>query len=508
MPIFRATDIQGDQKLTADIVVIGSGAGGAVAAHELARQGHSVVMLERGPYHVTSEFKSNPQWAFDNLYANHGVTAGLGIPPVLVPHGDCVGGTTVINSGTVFRTPRDVLDRWTHEFGVAELDAARLDPFFSYIEQKIGATESVWPALGEYNRVIERGVKKLGFKGGPLVRNAPNCNGCGMCVFGCPTGAKQSMLVTFVPAADNLGVKIFAECRVDQIRVKNGRAAGVHAEIVDRATGIRRGSVDVDARVVLVAAGTFATPGILADSNLGGRSGELGGNLWIHPAAGAAARMPEEVNAWRAIPQGYMVDEWHNQGILLEGGFGPPEVISLIIPGYGEAYQDRVADYSHLVSFGCMIQDRDSVGSVHYVKGMPPIIRYQLGKEDKNRMVFGWKKMLEIFFAAGATEVYPVIAGFPVLKSAVEIDSIQPEKVGREDLTLSAFHPMGTARMGGDPATSVIDSYGELHGTKGVFVADGSVFPSALGVNPQASIMAFAARTADYIHRNSDRYLR
>lgn len=486
--------------------IIGSGAGGAVAAHELAKAGLKVVVLEKGAYHVTSDFKSDPAWAFQNLYASNGVTAGLGVPPVLIPYGECVGGTTVINSGTVFRIPAALLDRWNAEFGIEEAGALALDPFYSLIEGKIGATESRWPALGEMNKRLHAGTQKLGYKGGPLVRNAPNCAGCGVCVFGCPSGAKQSMLVTFVPAADALGVTFYTECRAERLVIRNGRAAGVEGRIVEKATGKVKGRISVDAKVVLLSAGAFGSPVFLQNNDYDDASGELGSNLWVHPAAGALAKLADEVQGWKAIPQGYHVSEWADRGIMLEGGFGPPEVMSLVVPGFGAGYQARMAEYKKMISFGLMVADRDSVGAVRGMGDRPPLIRYQLGADDKNRLVFGLKKVLEILFAAGAAEVYPGIHGFDALTAAAQIERIVPEDVARADLTLSAYHPMGTCRMGRDARRAVVDSYLESHAVKRLFVVDASVFPTSLGVNPQASIMTFAARTADYLVRRRDVY--
>lgn len=506
MPFVVPNEVTGDVRLRADVCIIGSGAGGAVAAHELARAGLQVVVLEKGAYHVTSEFKSDPAWSFRNLYAHNGVTAALGLPPVLIPYGECVGGTTVINSGTVFRIPAAKLAAWHDEHGVEEAGALAMDPFYSLIEAKIGASESVWPALGEMNRRLHEATRSLGYAGGPLVRNAPRCAGCGACVFGCPSGAKQSMLVTFVPAAEALGVTFYTECRAERLVVENGRAVGVEGRIVERATGVERGKIRVDAKVVLLSAGAFGSPIFLQNNDYDDASGLVGQNLRVHPAGGALARLADEVEGWKAIPQGYHVSEWAQDGIMLEGGFGPPEVMSLIVPGFGDGFQARMADYRKMISFGLMVEDRDSVGSVRSMGDRPPLLRYQLGEDDKNRLVFGWKKVIEILFAAGAVEVYPAIHGFDLLTSAADLARIVPARVAGADLTLSAYHPMGTCRMGRDPATSVVDSYLESHALRRLFIVDASVFPTALGVNPQASIMAFAARTADYLVRNKDRY--
>jgi choline dehydrogenase-like flavoprotein len=313
------------------------------------------------------------------------------------------------------------------------------------------------------------------------------------------------MLVTFIPAADALGVSIYAECTVDEILVERRKTVGVRGTIVDRETRQKRGSVTVKAPVVILAAGTFGSPLILETSGVDDQSGACGKNLVVHPAGGAHGRMAEDVSGWKAIPQGYYVSEWEDRGIMLEGGFGPPEVIGLVVPGYGREYQDRMADYRKMISFGAMVTDEDSVGSVHSVAGQT-VIRYQLGERDKSRLLFGWKKVLEILFAAGAREVYTGISGFDILTGPEQIEAIDPQKVDVLDLTLSAYHPMGTCRMGRDPRKAVVDSYLESHAVKGLFVTDGSVFPTALGVNPQASIMAFAARTADYLVRNQSHY--
>ncbi len=500
MAIFRAADIQDDLRLKADVVVVGSGAGGAVAAYHLAAGGKDVVLLEKGPYFVTSDFKSDPHWSMQNLYAEKGLTASLGVPPVLIPFGECVGGTTVINSGTVFRIPDRVLAVWQMEHGVEEARAKDLAGYYADVEEKIGAAEAEWPALGELNRVIERGVNSLGLSGGPLVRNAPNCAGCGMCVFGCPAGAKRSMLVSYVPAADAKGCRIYSEVAVDEIRTRNGRVEGVSGRVTPHPGRKPGARVRVDAPIVIIAAGTFATPLLLDANGLAGKSGELGQNLKIHPAGGAVARMPTEVDGWRAIPQGYHVNEWEEEGIMLEGGFGPPEVLSLMVPGVGNVFRERMEDYRRFASFGIMVADRDSVGSVHRV-GSRRVIRYQLGHDDRRRFVYGLKQVIRILLAAGADEVYPAVHGHAVVKDEAGVKKIDERHTPGDALTLSAYHPMGTARMGGSPETAVVNSYGESFDTGGLFVADASVFPTSLGVNPQASIMAFAARTADHILR-------
>jgi choline dehydrogenase-like flavoprotein len=464
--------------IEADVCVIGAGAGGAVAAAELAEGGMRVVVLEQGPRHDADRFSARPLEMLARLYRDGGQTTTLGTPPLLLPLGRGLGGTTLVNSGTGFRTPPAVLERWRGEFGLEALaDEAALDPCFARVEAALSIAEVTPELAGGNAAVARRGAEALGWSHGYLRRNARGCVGSGVCAFGCPTSAKQHVGITYVPRAEAAGAQVIAGADVRRVLVEHGAARGVEARLAGG------GRLEVRAPTVIVAAGTIHTPLLLARSGLGRASGQLGRNLALHPATGAFALMDELVDMARGVPQSFYVDEFASEGIMFEGVAGPPSYVAMSLPLSGRRHADAMASYRKLAMFGLMVSDR-SRGSVRSLGGRP-VIRYDLGEEDLARFRSGLARMRELFRAAGAREVYlPLPHG------------VAPERARARDLKLMAFHPLGTARADARPAHGVVDGELRLHGVRGVHVADGSVVPSSLGVNPQLTIMALATRLA------------
>jgi len=463
--------------IEADVCVIGAGAGGAVAAAELAEGGASVVVLEQGPRHDADRFSARPLDMLARLYRDGGQTTTLGTPPILLPLGRGLGGTTLVNSGTCFRTPPAVLERWRREFGLEPLTADALDPCFARVEAALSISEVTPELAGGNAAVARRGAEALGWSHGYLRRNARGCVGSGVCAFGCPTSAKQHVGITYVPRAEAAGAQVIAGADVRHVLVERGAARGVEARLFDG------GHLEVRAPTVVVAAGTIHTPLLLARSGLGRASGQLGRNLALHPATGAFALMDELVDMANGVPQSFYVDEFASEGIMFEGVAGPPSYVAMSLPLNGRRHEAAMAEYRRLAMFGLMVSD-GSRGSVRALAGRP-VIRYELIEEDVARFRKGLARMEELFRAAGAREVYlPLPHG------------VAPERARARDLKLMAFHPLGTARADARPAHGVVDEHLQLHGVRGVHVADGSVVPSALGVNPQLTIMALATRLA------------
>ncbi len=467
----------GDQgQISADVCVIGAGAGGAVTAAELAEGGMSVVVLEEGHWHDPDSFTARPPEMLARLYRDGGQTMTLGNPPILLPLGQGLGGTTLINSGTCFRTPPLVLARWEREFGL-DVSEESLRPCIERVEKALSVSEVTPELAGANAEVARRGAARLGWSHGYLRRNARGCVGSGVCVFGCPTSAKQHTGITYIPRAKDAGAQIVTGAHVQRVVVENGRARGVRARM---ASGAR---IDVLAPIVVVSAGTIHTPMLLTRSGLGSRSGELGQNLSLHPATAIFARMDEIVDMGHGVPQSFYVDEFAEQGIIFEGVAGPPAYAAMALPLTGRRHIEAMADYRHLAQFGLMVSD-SSRGSVRAVAGRP-LIRYDIDAADLLRFRAGLARIRELFEAAGAREVYLPLPG-----------NVSPERARPRDLKLMAFHPLGTARADARPTRGVIDGDLAVHGVRGVYVADGSAVPSSLGVNPQLTIMALATRLA------------
>jgi len=490
-----------DTEIDVEICVIGSGAGGAVVARELALQGHEVLILEEGGSLGQKNFQTLSTMDRNRLiYRDAGFTPTLGFPPVLLPTGKCVGGTTVINSGTCFRTPSSILKKWNKEFGLSELDEQSLNPYFERVEKILQIQPVPTEILGGNNEIIRQGVQRLGLHGEPLVRNAPGCQGSGVCIFGCPTGSKQSMERSYLPLAIQAGARLYAHCHVDRLERQYDRVHKIRACFTDPHTGQKRSQLTIYPKKVVVSCGTLESPLLLKRSRLGLQSGQLGKNMTIHPAVKMMGIFDDNIDGFRGVPQGYAVTDFEDQGMMFESVFFPPWLLAMSMHQSQEAHRYVMEAYRRLGIFGFLVHDQGR-GRVFAGPGGRPIVWYSLGKKEVHLFIEGLKVLGRIFFAAGAKKIYPTIRTIDVMTSLDEVEKLSSDSVKRRDLEMTAFHPLGTCRMGADPGSSVVDGSLRLHGMENCWVADGSVFPSSLGVNPQITIMAFATRCAEMIHQ-------
>jgi len=463
-----------------DVVVVGSGAGGAVAAATLAEAGLEVIVLEAGEHFDRDSYPADGLQAIASLYRDGGLTIAEGRPPIPVPVGRAVGGTTVINSGTCFRAPAPVLDHWRDRYGVAWTD--ELAPDFAEAEEFLRVTPLDPERMGRNGQLAMEGAAALGASGGPISRNAGSCVQCSSCPFGCQIDAKRGMHVSYLPRAVAAGARLRTGVEARQVLVEDGRAVGVRCD--GYSVRARRATV--------VAGGAFGTPELLLRSGLGGR--QVGRNLHVHPACWVGARYEEEVRGWEGVMQSFYVDEWEPQRILLEATFTPLPFGGAWLLGCGREHQEAILGFDRIGSIGVHLSD-ESAGRVGVGRDGSLRARYELTREDAGRLAFGIARAAEVHFAAGATEVYPNIARVPVLRPgdlpAFEATSFKPG-----ELRLEAFHPMGTARIAADPSEGVCASDGSVNGVAGLYVADASLFPTSVGVNPMMTIVAFAKRVA------------
>jgi choline dehydrogenase-like flavoprotein len=485
MSAIRGEDLPGDTTITVDACVIGSGAGGAPVAKELAEAGMTVAILEEGDWQETATFTARPRDMTSRLYRDGGQMVTIGNPPIVLPLGKAVGGTTLVNSGTCFRTPDHVLARWREEHGLHELTPEQLAPFFARVEHEISVAQVTPELAGANADVVRRGAEALGYSGDFLHRNAKGCVGSGVCAFGCPTAAKQHTGITYVPKAWAAGATTYTGTRAERVGTQGGRVR----EVVARTAA--GGRLRVRCTYAIVACGALLSPGFLTRQGI--KHPQLGRNLTIHPAAAARALLNHDIDPWRGVPQSYYVDELAHDGIMLEGITGPPDQQAASTPGTGAEHRERMLNIRRTATFGVMVSDSDS-GSVHTRLGRP-LIRYDLAQRDAERFRRGFELLAEVFFAAGALEVIVPIDGVPVLRDG-DVTALREHRVRPQQIAAMAFHPLGTARMGTDPQRAVVDANMQVHGIEGLHVCDGSVVPSSLGVNPQITIMALATRLA------------
>jgi choline dehydrogenase-like flavoprotein len=497
--VTRGAEITENTNLECDVVVVGTGAGGAAAAYELASRGRAVLLLEEGDYHRRSSFDGRTSTAYRNLYRDQGTTVALGNVTMPIFAGRAVGGSTVINSGTCYRAPERTFTYWRERYGLPQVfSSAGLAPYYERVEAMLGVAPANPLHLGAIAGIIARGADHLGLSHKALSRNAPDCDGQGVCCFGCPTAAKRSTDVSYIPAALNKGAELVTGARVDFVDIVAGRARGVTATVGDPALGAKRPRIRVKAEAVVVAGGTLMTPLLLEQSKACLTSGMLGKNLSVHPATKVMALFDEPLESWKGIPQSYAIDHYAEEGLLFEGGSMPFDVTALGVLSTGHRFMELMEQFPYLATFGFMIQDK-SRGSVRRGPGGRPLMFYNLNREDTERMQQGVEILCEVYQAAGARRIYPFVAGHHEVTTKAELERLKESRIGPGDLFMAAFHPLGTCRLGTDPSRSCLGPDHEAHDVENLFVCDGSAIPSSLGVNPQMTIMALALRAAEII---------
>ncbi|MBI3184018.1 MAG: GMC family oxidoreductase [Myxococcales bacterium] len=481
----------------ADAVVVGSGAGGAVATHALAEAGLKVICVEEGPHVSRERFSGRQLEATRQLYRLDGMTAALGTPSVVIPMGCSIGGTTTINAGTSFRTPERLLRRWGEDFGhTATPDELARE--FEAIERLMPIAPVPDHLLGGNSEVVRLGASRLGWSAGPIPRNAPTCRGCCRCVLGCPEDAKLSMNLSFVPAGLRAGAIYLSRLRVRQVLHRAGTAHAVAGDLLSADGRRRAGRFEIRARAVVLAAGAIFTPILLRRSGLQGASRHLGRHLRLHPATRVVGLFDRPVRGWEGVLQGYFVDEFAREGVKLEGVFVPPGLLAPALPFFGVESAEVMRRYENLAVFGAMAED-DSPGGVDGELWGLPRIRYRLTQADANRVVKGAWAIGRIFFAAGARAVYTGIHGHERFDDVDALERLLAHSIPPAWLELLSMHPHGTVPMAADPGRGAVDLEGRVFGTQNLWVADGSLFPTALGVNPQLTIMAYARRVAQQV---------
>ncbi len=483
-----------------DVVVVGSGAGGGPVAATLAEQGFAVAVIEEGDYNGRAEFSGALDDRMFRLWRHRGMNLALGNGVVSIPTGRTVGGTTAINSGTCLRTPDGVLKSWRDRGFPADFDERNFRPWLDRVSEELQVAEAPGAWLGRIGSIVARGADALASDGhavehGPLPRNAPGCDGQGSCAFGCPTDARRSSNVSWIPRALRAGANVFPGMRVSRILYRGSRAVGVEAVGRDRLGAPR--TLRIRARAVVVAAGTLGSPALLRENNV--RLPRLGKGLSIHPAVGALAMFDESLGKpWRAIPQSYEVSGLVDPRIRFEGSTSPPQFAAPLLPLRGAELTRWMDRWDHVGHYGFMVCDGNS-GSVARGPGGAPIVRYDLTPDVVDLLTRGTAMLAELLLRGGAREVAAGIQGIPPITSVGGARSLTHQRINPRRFRVIGFHPLGTCAMGATPEDGVVDFDNRVFGTTGLYVVDGSTVPTSLGVNPQMTIMAMALRAAEHI---------
>jgi choline dehydrogenase-like flavoprotein len=481
----------------ADFVVIGSGAGGATAARVLSAAGYSVIVLEEGPELHPGQRSNALLPAMAESMRDMATIATSGSTPMPLLMGRCVGGSTAVNSGIIWRMPEDVQVELSERHGLGDLlDPAALDRCFSAIESDLGVAPVREEVLGGNAQRLREGALALGLTGSTIRRNAARCQGSSRCLQGCPNGARQSMDVSYIPDAVRRGARVHALTRAQRVLISAGHAHGVVAQRLDASSLQPVGVAHIHARrAVICAAGAIYTPLLLWRSGLRGR---VGHGFQAHPGAAVVGRFPDPVSMGFGATQAYEVP-LRARGFKLESLALPPELLAARLPGTGSAWQEQLANLDHFGQF-CAVHRAEAVGRVRPTWFGGFAVRYNLTPRDVERMKQSIALLVRIMFAAGADEVYPGVASVPErLTSEAQAQLIEAARVSRRDFHLLASHHFGTAAAGSDPKRSVVAPTLQTHAVRGLYVMDASALPTNLGVNPQHTIMAVVRRAAEWL---------
>jgi choline dehydrogenase-like flavoprotein len=500
--IVRGRDLAGDLTLDADAVVVGTGAGGGMATRELARAGLKVVALEEGGWHRPSDFTQREDEMLPLLFQDAGgrMTRDLAIR---VLQGRGIGGSTIHNTNLCKRTPGDILDLWRDRYGVSGAGPAEMAPAFDTVERDLSVTEIPGELRNPNNEALRVGADKLGWRAGPLKHNRVGCQLSGFCELGCAYDAKQNVAKVLLPQAESAGATVYSDVEVVRVTHERGRATGVVAVAHD-ARGGPRAWVRVRARVVVLAASAVGSAALAIKSDLPDPYRRVGRGLHLHPGAVVAGRFDRTMNSEYGIPQSYectellSYEEGGDKRVWIVPAFAHPIGTASMLPGFGKEHMRAMRTYGNLAVLTAMVHD-ETEGRVTVGADGRPVIDYVMNASDRAQMGKGLVACARLLFAGGAAEV--VIPAIPPvrLKSEKDLAGLRTDFVRPHGLPVAAVHPMSSLRMGDDPRRAVVDSRGEHHFVKGLFVADGSLFPTSLGGPPQISIYAFALHLAKHM---------
>ncbi|MEE2733599.1 MAG: GMC family oxidoreductase [Pseudomonadota bacterium] len=492
--------------LDCDVLVIGTGAGGGTAAEIFAQQGLKVIMLEEGPLQTSNDFDMQEKKAYSSLY-QEGLTRGTADGGFTIMQGRAVGGSTTVNWTASFRTPDQTLDHWTRVHGLKGFSKEEMAPWFEKMEQRLHISK--WNMVPNANNsVIAKGCDKLGYDWAIIPRNVNGCWNLGYCGTGCPTNAKQSMLVTTIPAALELGAELLYRARADQLIIDGDQVKGV------RGHGLADNGIDrtqtftVTARHTVMACGGINGPGLLLRSNAPDPHQRIGKRTFLHPVPATLGDFPERIDGYYGAPQSVYSDhfQWRNgttgpAGFKLEVPPLQPGFVASIGMLHGQAHSDQMNRLPYLNMMIALLRDgfvEESQGGEIFLRddGIPGI-HYEINDYLREGIVRAWKTMTEIQFAAGAKAVRPVHSQsryVSTLKEALQqADSLN---LDINKMRVGSAHVMGGCGMGEDPQSSVVDSLGKFHHLDGLHIMDGSTFPTSIGANPQLSIYGMVAKQA------------
>jgi choline dehydrogenase-like flavoprotein len=493
-------DARDEQNLATecDFCIVGSGAGGSIAAAVLAESGARVVIVEEGGHFTRKDFNMQESWAYPALYQEQGNRATEDLS-ITILQGRAVGGGTTVNWTSSFRAPDATLALWANRHGVTGVDAAALAPHFAAVEERLSIREGNPDDVNANNGKLWEGARKLGWRPELIRRSVKGCARLGYCGMGCPIDAKQSALITYVPDAVAAGASLFTNLRAKLIEIDRGRSRAVVCEVLDPANPGRRGHRFVvhARRGIILAGGAINTPALLLRSKIGNH--HLGRRTFLHPTVPLLAFYDDPIEGFYGAPQSvachHFADRGERIGYFLETPPIHPMLSAIAFPGFGAAHRTTIRRLSHAQSTIALLIDGhhdDEGGRVTADIDGRIRLSYPLSQALREAGIDAIKNMARLQLAAGAREVVTLHEDPLTIRSESDLSKIDAAAFGPNRHTLFSAHQMGGCAMGEDPKRSVVNSHGRHHDLENLWIVDGSVFPTSLGVNPQLSIYALA----------------
>lgn len=508
---FDAATLQ-KKTLVADVVIVGTGAGGGVSAEILAQAGYKVLLIEEGPLKTARDFNMREKEAYPQLYQESAGRKTLD-KAINILQGRAVGGSTTVNWTTSFRTPEQTLKHWQTHFEIGGHSRESLAPWFVKMEQRLNIEPWQIPA-NPNNRAIANGAEKLGWSHATIARNVKGCANLGYCGLGCPINAKQSMLVTTIPTALKAGAKLIYKARVERVTFAYGSLTGCELIAMDEfGQPISDTMVSIKAPLVILSAGAIGSPAVLLRSKVPDPNNLIGKRTFLHPTVISAAVMPEAINGYAGAPQSIYSDHFlwpdnNEMGFKIEAAPLHPLLTSTVLTSFGQEHFALMQQFPHIQGSIALLRDgfsEQSVGGEVVLDDYGfPKVKYELNDYFWKGAKKALLAMAEMQFAAGAKQVLPIhlyakpYQSWSEAKSAIEQLSMKP----LEALVFSA-HVMGGCAMGGDEKHSVVDEKGRYRHLDGLYIFDGSIFPTSIGANPQLSIYGLVAKLASELAADS-----
>jgi choline dehydrogenase-like flavoprotein len=494
-------DYEGDVHERADVVVVGSGPGGAVVARELAVAGHDVMLVEEGPPFTPQDFELDGARSMARTLREGGLRATRGyVMPTM--QAIALGGGSLVNSAICVRAPSATLDAWCSEFELEHTTRADLDPHYEAVEKFLGIAPTPDDVQGDRNLLFRDGCSALGYSSESISRNVRGCRGSGECFTGCRSRAKQSTDISYVPDAIRAGARVLTSVQVQEVTTSGRRATGVTGRVVRPFTGEASHRVHIEAKIVVLAAGCMATPVLLHRSgDLANGSRQVGENLQFHPGVAIMGVFPEPTHPEFGATQGYQSLQFIDEGFKLETLWAPPAVFAVRLPGFGFELKRRLAEIPHAAIWDAIASCNRSLGRVRpRRRSLDPVLTWRLHPEDVQILKRALWVLAEIFFAAGASKILSGVARLPdEMHSLHEAEALRTHELRASDLTCGGNHAFSSTRMHGDPGRGVVGEDGRCHDLDNVYLADTGIFPRSPSVNPMLTCMALAHRVAGHL---------